>query len=257
MKKITLLFTFCSFFGFSQTKTTGEVSLSADVKATLELNNTTTTAKLTLVGPNDRWFALQFGSFASEQGMASGEDVVYWDNVTLVDAVHQGMAQIPEIDIPDWNFVSNEDNTPATGLRTIVFTRAFNTGDNSDYVFNYADDSIDFAWAKRNNAGYILSNHGANRGYAFNVPFTFLGVEDFSLNAVMVYPNPSKGNFTVKSNTVLDEINIYSQTGAFVKAANVIGATEVEVSTEGLSQGVYLLELQMASQKSWKKIVID
>jgi len=263
MKKTTLLLmTLISFAGFAQTKSTGEVNLSTNVKATLELNNTTTTAKLTLVGPNDRWFALQFGSFANGQGMASGTDVVYWNNTTLVDAVQQGEGEVPEDDTNNWTFVSNTNNSPSAGLRTIVFTRPFVTGDGAnDYVFNYADTTIDFAWARKSGAtgGYVLNSHGTgNRGYAINAPLTVLGVEDFSLNASAVYPNPSKGNFTVKSKTTLDKINIYTQTGAFVKAVEVrAGATEVEVSAEGLSEGVYLIELQNASEQSWKKIIIN
>lgn len=261
MKKTTLLLmALISFAGFAQTKSTGEVNLSTNVKATLELNNTTTTAKLTLVGPNDRWFALQFGSFASGQGMMAGTDVVYWNNATLVDAVQQGEGEVPEPDTNNWTLVSNTNNSPSTGLRTIVFTRPFSTGDgNNDYTFNYADNSIDFAWARRSNAGYTINSHGsANRGYAINAPFSVLGVEDFSLNASAVYPNPSNGNFTVKSKTTLDKINIYTQTGAFVKTVEVnAGAMEVEVDAEGLSQGVYLVELQNASEKSWKKIIIN
>lgn len=261
MKKTTLLLmTLLSLGGFAQTKSTGEVNLSTNVKATLELNNTTTTAKLTLVGPNDRWFALQFGSFANGQGMMAGTDLVYWNNQTLVDAVHQGEGEVPETDTNNWTLVSNTNNSPSTGLRTIVFTRPFVTGDgNNDFTFNYADTSIDFAWARRSNAGYTINNHGGtNRGYAINAPFTTLGVEDFSLNAAALYPNPSNGNFVVKSKTTLEKINIYTQTGAFVKTVEAkAGATEVEVDANGLSQGVYLVELQNASEKSWKKIIIN
>ncbi|WP_084626024.1 T9SS type A sorting domain-containing protein [Flavobacterium soli] len=259
--KRKLLLVFCMFasaLSFAQTKSTGEVNLSTNVKATLELNNTTTTAKLTLVGPNDRWFALQFGSFSNGQGMMLGTDMVYWNNTTLVDCVQQGEGQVPDEDTNNWTFVSNTNNSPSTGLRTIVFTRPFNTGDANDFVFNYNATTIDFAWARRSNAGYTINNHGANRGYVINAPFTVLGVEDFSLNASAVYPNPSKGNFTVTSKTTLETISIYTQTGAFVKTITVgAGATEVEVDAEGLAQGVYLLELQNASEKSWKKIIIN
>ena len=265
MKKTTLLLiTMLSFAGFAQTKSTGEITLSANVKATLELNNTTSTAKLTLVGPNDRWFALQFGSFngppAGEteggDGMMNGTDLVYWNNTTLVDARQVGISQTPSNDaVNNWTSTS----TVSGNVRTVIATRPF-VGDANDYTFNYADTTIDFAYARSGTANdfTLPGGHGANRGYSVNVPFTVLGVEDFSLNASAVYPNPSKGNFTVKSKTTLDKINIYTQTGAFVKTVEVsAGATEVEVNAEGLSQGVYLVELQNASEKSWKKIIIN
>ena len=265
MKKTTLLLiTMLSFAGFAQTKSTGEITLTNNVKATLELNNTTSTAKLTLVGPNDRWFALQFGSFngppAGEteggDGMMNGTDLVYWNNTTLVDARQVGISQTPSNDaVNNWTSTS----TVSGNVRTVIATRPF-VGDANDYTFNYADATIDFAWARSGsqNDFTLPGGHGINRGYAINTTFTVLGVEDFSLNASAVYPNPSNGNFTVKSKTTLDKINIYTQTGAFVKTVEVgAGATEVEVDAEGLSQGVYLVELQNASEKSWKKIIIN
>ena len=260
MKKITLLLiTFMSFAGFAQQKTTGVVNLLSNISVTLLLNNTTSTATLTLSGPNDRWFALQFGSFANGEGMSEGQDVVYWNNVTLVDAFFNGVGVSPTPDpINNWTLLSNSDNTPSAGLRTIVFTRPFNTGDVNDYQFNYADTTIDFAFARRSTAGYTLNNHGGtNRGYAFNVPITTLGVEDFSLNASQVYPNPSNGVFLVKTKTTLNKINVYSQVGALVKTIEVNDTPDaVEVNVSGLQTGVYLLELVNETEKSWKKVIV-
>ncbi len=64
MKKITLfLFTFLTTMSFAQQKTTGMIDFSSNYSGTLLLDNNTSTVTLTLSGPNDRWFALQFGSF--------------------------------------------------------------------------------------------------------------------------------------------------------------------------------------------------
>lgn len=264
MKKITLLFTILSFAGFAQQKTTGLVNLLNNTTATLLLDNSTTPprATLTLSGPNDRWFALQFGSFVNGDGMSAGEDVVYWNNVTLVDAFHNGIGSPPTNDTTNnWTLVSNNNNIPSAGLRTIVFTRPLNTGDVNDYQFNFADTTIDFAFARATAASYVLSGHAnstANRNYAINVPLTTLGVEDFSLNASQVYPNPSNGNFTVKTKTSLEKINIYSQTGAFIKTVNVdLGSDTAEVDITNLQTGVYLIELVNATEKSWKKVIVE
>jgi hypothetical protein len=260
MKKITLLFTILSFAGFAQQKTTGVVNLLSNTSATLLLNNTNSTATLTLSGPNDRWFALQFGSFADGDGMSPGQDIVYWNNATLVDAFHNGIGSTPTNDTTNnWTLVSSVDNSPSAGLRTIVYTRPLNTGDANDYQFNFADTTIDFAFARRSTAGFTLNNHGgSNRGYAIDRPLTTLGVEDFSLNASQVYPNPSNGNFTVKTKTYLEKINIYSQTGAFIKTIKVdLGSDTAEVDITNLQTGVYLIELVNATEKSWKKVIVE
>ena len=193
MKKITYLLLLCACFAVNaQTKSTGPVVLSTNLTATLTLNNTTSTAILSYTGPNDRWFALQFGEFVDGDGMVSGEDLVWWNNVTLVDASQSGVGVSPPADATNnWTLISNSDNTPSTGLRTVVFSRPLVTGDANDYQFNFANTSIDFAWARRSSVGYGMNNHsGANRGYSIDVPLTTLGIEDFSLNASSVFPNP-------------------------------------------------------------------
>ncbi|OYQ46382.1 T9SS type A sorting domain-containing protein [Flavobacterium aurantiibacter] len=267
MQKTTLLLlVLLTVSGFSQTKSTGTVQLLSNTTAKLDLDSATSTATLTLTGPSDRWFALQFGSFdgppAGEtdggDGMAAGTDFVFWNGTEIIDARHIGYAQIPSNDtVNNWITGTVTPNSPSAGLTTVVATRPF-TGDANDYTFNFANSLIDFAFARRSSAGFALNNHNpSNRGYAINVPFTTLGVEDFSLNAATVFPNPSNGNFTVKSKSDLEKINVYSQTGTFIKTVDVTNnAQEVEVKLSGLATGVYLIELQNASEKAWKKIVI-
>lgn len=261
MKKITLLlFLICSILGLSQEKSTGIVSLSTNVKANITLNNSTSLVTLSLTGPNDRWFALQFGSFANGDGMMAGADVVYWNGTTLVDGVQEGVGSQPTVDpINNWTLVSNTNNSPSTGLRTVVFSRPFNTGDANDYTFNYSDTTIDFVWARKNIAGYTIDYHGAtNRGYGIGNQYTNLGVEDFSLNNTLIFPNPSSGKISIIYKTSLTKVNIYSQTGQLVRKIDIKDKSEnVKLNVEGLENGVYLIELQNDSEKSWKKVIIN
>ncbi|HEX8576292.1 MAG TPA: T9SS type A sorting domain-containing protein [Flavobacterium sp.] len=259
MKKITsILFTALAFTGFAQQKSTGVVTLTTNMTANLTLDNATSTATLTLSGPNDRYFALQFGSFGDREGMLPGTDLVYYNGTILVDASQNGINVTPPIDTNNnWTLVSNNDNNPSTGLRTIVYTRPFNTSDSNDYTFNYSDTTIDFAWARRSSTGYVMSNHfSGNRGYSVDVPLATLGTEDFSLNASQVYPNPSNGAFLIKTKTSLEKVNIYSQTGAFVRTIDVKDGLDTEVNVIGLPTGIYLLELTNATSKGWKKVIV-
>lgn len=255
--KTTLLLSLFSLGLFAQTKSTGTIALSTNMAANLSLNNTTSTATLMLSGPNDRWFALQFGSFTG--GMQSGSDLVFWNNITLVDAVHNGIGATPTTDpINNWTLVSNTNNTPSTGLRTLVFTRPFNTGDSNDYTFNYADPNIDLAWARAGSTTFAVTSYhgGGNRGVLLDTATT-LGVEQFSLNNAQVYPNPTSGEFIVKTETNLDTINVYTQTGVFVRTIEFSNYNQnAEVNIEDLSTGIYLIELVNGTEKSWKKIVL-
>lgn len=259
MKKITMYALFLiGSMGFAQ-KSTGVVTLNANMATTLSLDQNSALVTLTLIGPNDRWFALQFGSFSG--GMEPGADVVYWNGSILVDAKHNGIGSAPTPDpTNNWTQVSNLNNTPSAGLRTLVYTRPFNTGDANDYVFNYADATIDLAYAEMNSATFVLQYHGGppNRGVNLNVPLTDLSVDDFSLNATEIYPNPSNGSFAIKTKTNLEKVTIYSQTGSLIKTIEVNDFSEtVELSVNGLQSGIYLIELQNKTDKSWKKIIVN
>ncbi len=259
MKKITLLALLAvSITAFAQQKSTGNVTLSTNMTANLTLNNTTSKATLTLTGPSDRWFALQFGAFGSGGGMSSGEDFVYANGTTLVDANHAGYAQFPNTDATqNWTVTSN---TVASGIRTIIAERNLSTGDSRDYTFSYTNATIDFAWARNGSAGYSLNNHGgANRGYNTSVALsTSLGIEDFSLNSSSIHPNPSNGNFSVATKTGLNQINVYSPLGAIIQTIDIKDkSTAVDVSLKNLQKGIYLVELKNENEKFWKKIIIE
>lgn len=250
MKKITLLI-LLPLLGLAQSKVSNTVSVSG-ISAAILLNNSTQTATLTIVGPADRWLACQFGSFSG--GMEAGSDVVYYNNVTLVDATHGGIGVTPTADVQNnWTVTSNN---VTTGTRTIVATRPFNSTDTSDYDFVYTNTSIGIAVAQGNSASFVLAYHGAdNRIFNTSVPFTTLGIEDFSLNAAKVYPNPSNEFFTIEAAQTIESVTIYTQTGAFVKTISATNTGEIIVS--GLAIGVYLLELKTAGEKVWKKIIVE
>ncbi|WP_353149489.1 T9SS type A sorting domain-containing protein [Flavobacterium sp.] len=258
-KKITLLFILIAGLTNAQQKSTGIIALGTNMTANMTLNNANSLVTLTLVGPNDRWFAVQFGSFAG--GMQAASDVVYWNGTTLVDAVHVGIGVAPTTDSTNnWTLVTNTNNVPATGQRTLVYTRPFSTGDSNDYTFNFANNTLDIALAKHQSASFTMANHGSsssNRGVSLDVSLV-LGIDDFSLNAASIYPNPSKGNFTITTKTFLKSVDVYSINGALIKSYKVEDSSEnVEFNISDLPSGVYLLELKNDSEKTWKKVIIE
>jgi hypothetical protein len=248
-KKIAILLLFVSYTFFAQQKSTGDLSLIPGVTANLTLDNTTSTATLVLSGPIDRWFACKFGNFTT--AMSAGVDGVYFDGTTLIDG---NGGQLATDAVQDWTVTGITLGT----VRTITATRPFNSGDPSDFTFVYANPTIAIAVAHNQNPAFPLEYHGANRSKNTAVTFGTLGVDDFSLNAsAVLYPNPSNGSFTIKSKTGVDNIDIYSQTGAFIKTVKVNESGSAEINVDGLSSGVYLIELKNKEDKSWKKVIID
>lgn len=254
MKINTLFFLLVCAFSVAQEKTTGILNLSNNFTASLTLNNSTSMATLTLSGPNDRWFSVQFGSF--ESGMQSGSDVVYWNNSILVDGFHNGVNFAPTPDsVNDWVLVSNQNDSPTIGVRTLVYKRPFDTGDSNDYVFNFDDSDIDFAWARSSSSNFTMNYHGVlNRDVFLDAPLNLLGVNDVFLADTKLYPNPTNGNVTIIANSIIHSLNIYSQTGSFIKTFYGHNGKDLTVDISALAAGIYFFEIQGDVGKYWKKV---
>jgi len=255
MKKILLLLTITIvvFNVKAQTKSTGVVNLTTGMTAKLDLDNSTATASLTLTGPSDRWFALEFGSFANGDGMTPGNDIVYYNGTTLIDAVHNGVGSAPSMDANNWTVLSN---TMAAGTRTIMATRSFNTSSTSDYAFVFGNTSIDFSYAFKNSATYNFTYHGGarNRGYAIDVPFTStLGTDDFEQKNIVFYPNPTSSSFSIQSALEIKFINIYDTNGK--KVMTFKNQKEI-LELSSLQNGIYYVEIiDIENKIQIKKII--
>jgi hypothetical protein len=267
MKKTTnlVVMLFC-IVGFSQQKSTGIINLSPNVPemtANLTLDNSIKKATLEITGPSDVWFALHFGHFGANQGMKKGDDYVYTnlDQSGVIDGNYAGGYFPPNVDaINNWTVLSS---SVILGIRHIKIQRDFIGDGINDFDFKYSDTNIDFAWAKGLGVAaglgpsFQIAYHGDNWGYAFFNYFTAnLGVEDITLNASEIYPNPSNDKFTIKTKTPLKKVSIYSQMGVLIKTINVENNNTLELEVKGLPAGVYLIELQNEVDKSWKKVIV-
>lgn len=250
-KKITLLFLFATAFLNAQQKTTGQLNFVAGLSAELILNDGTSLATLIISGPSDRWFGFKLGSFPT--AMSAGVDGVYYNGTGLTDG-NGGTLNADATQ--NWTLVSND----VDGLtRTITATRPFNTGDANDYTINFANTNIDVSAAHGDIPNdFTIAYHGVNRSKFLDTPLNVLGIEDFSLKAATLYPNPSTGNFTIATKTYLNSVDVYNINGALIKTFKVDDTSEnVEFTITGLPVGVYFLELKNETEKSWKKVIIE
>ena len=253
MNKITLiLFCILSFSGFAQSKTTGNIDLGAGYTANFTLNKSTSKVTLVLTGPTDRWFGLGLG-VVSGFSMGDGDVILYRSTDFFTDRNFVGTGT-PATDNLDWT------GTNVSGaVRTLTLERNLITSETTnDLQLDYdSTNSINIAYARSPVAGNTLgSNHIITYGSGVFTPV--LGVEDFSLNATSIYPNPASGEFFIKTKTNLSKVKIYNQTGSLVKTIDVIDdAREVTIDVKGIQSGVYLLELQNDSEKSWKKVIVN
>ncbi len=250
MKKNLLLCLSLAIGSFSYAQfSTGIVNLTGSTR-TIQINTNTTTVTMTLTGDSTHWLGVGFNGST----MALVTDMFIWNATANRDYVAPGGHFMPIADASgsqSWTIVSD---TVVGTTRTVVATRPLVSS--GDYTFLNDNSSISIIFAEGSTT--TLGNHGTNPHSAQTLTRTQLGNEKFSLESASVYPNPSNGNFTIKTNSTLSKINVYTQTGAFVKTIEVSNdSKDIDVSINGLSSGVYLLELQNNVEKSWKKVVIN
>lgn len=252
MKKIYLLVLLIGTSYFCQAqKTTGEVVLGGLMTAKLDLDPNTSRVTLTLKGPFDRWFA--FGLNA--ESMVSGTDCVVMRSATSFSDDRLIGFQAPVVDATqNWTVSSN---TVSGSTRTIVATRAFSTGDTSDYVFNIGLSSLNVIYSFGSSNNYTLVYHGgANRG-ATTMNFTTLSGPDFaSLNNLNVYPNPSNGVFTISKNdvTTISKVRVYDMNAKLLKEIDTKNDDAIAVNLSDYATGLYFMEISNDTDKVVKKI---
>lgn len=251
MKKITLLILLLMVsIGYSQTNSTGEVMLSttSGLEYSAQIDVTSTEATLTLVGPSDRWLGLGFGVTS----MTSGGDVVIFDGTSLTDRTFQGVGSTPTMDTnQDWSITFND---VAAGVRTLTATRALNTGEANDYVFNLTDTSINLVWARGNGSFTIAYHGGSNRGITSSA-FT-LGVDEFALADFKISPNPVTTNFevTLPASVTNANVAVYDVLGKQIYTDEISEFNSI-IDASNWNSGIYMVRVSAGNASQTKRII--
>ncbi|GGD20353.1 T9SS-dependent choice-of-anchor J family protein [Flavobacterium orientale] len=90
----------------------------------------------------------------------------------------------------------------------------------------------------------------------FKVTTTDLSVNEFAKNNFSLYPNPSKDNFTLDTNSaVMSSIQITDVNGRIVKNINLSGVSNTSVDVTDLTSGMYFVSVETDLGKGTTKIV--
>ncbi|HLF51331.1 T9SS type A sorting domain-containing protein [Flavobacterium sp.] len=262
-------------FYVNEMKSTGVVSFTSitPMSVKLDMDNTASQLTMTLTGPADRLFCIGFGNTIMD-----GADTVTNNSPTSIMDTQPFIAHsILVADTQqDWTLVSNV--VDGTGLiRTLIATRALNTGDATDYTFNYATlTNLNIIWGMwrtaneyalngkdLNGAGTVTTRHNnaasLTRGTA-QLTFGTLGVDNFaSLDKINVYPNPSNGflNISKNNDTSISKIRVFDTNAKLLKEIDSdVNSELVSINISNLSRGMYFVEISNEQDKVVKKIII-
>ena len=218
-KTLLILFLTTSFSLFAQSFSTGTQTLTSGLTANINIDNDTGTTTLTLAGPSNKWFGIGFGN----SNMIGTDILMTNGSSTLRDAYSSARAQPQPEASQDWTL---EVNSVVNDTRTIVASRANNTGDSNDYVFNASAGSLTVIWAIGGSSQY--SSGHSNRGWtSLGVS---LGISENNLLNFEMYPNPVSDllNIQLPTGTEKAEVSVFDYTGRLV-SSKIISSNDTAI----------------------------
>ncbi len=244
-KTLLLLFLSASISMFAQSFSTGEQTLLTGFTAKIDIDGPSGKTTLTLKAPSNVWFAIGFGG----QNMSAGVDVFRTDGTNITDAFSNARALPPADSSQDWTMVSN---TVSGGTRTMVVSRANNTGDSSDYVFNASAGSIPVIYA--HGSSTVYANHLGTRG--FTTLGVTLGIPEAKKLEFSMYPNPVKNvvGIQLPTGTRTAEVGIFDYTGRRVRVKRIT-ATNDQLNVTDLASGMYIIRVLSKNKIGAQKFV--
>ena len=252
MKKITLSLLSLLFVStvFGQTFSTGTIQFYPEYGVKIDVTSTLVT--LTQTMPSDRWYSLAFNN----NSMSSGDIVAFINTANISDRQLGGFG-VPAADaVQSWTTTSN---TVAGTVRTVVSTRALNTGEAGDYVFSAAAGSINLACSRSASASFGLASHGGSANAVTTAAYGLtLANDSFNIESFKLYPNPAKGftNIELPTNVDSGSVKIYDALGRVVKNLQIT-ATQNEITTSDLNSGTYMVVLRTDYGNATKSLVVE
>ncbi|RZJ73937.1 T9SS type A sorting domain-containing protein [Flavobacterium sp.] len=234
---------------FSTGVLNGTSTGGTNLNMTAKIDVSATEVTLTLTGNSTDWLGVGLGA----SGMDSGDCVIF-DGTNLSDRSFGGVGVTPALDATQsWTVTSNTVNS---GVRTVIGTRALNTGEPNDYVFANAAGPLTLVFARR--AGSMTIGYHGNNSCGTTIANLALSSEDFSAEKVKMYPNPAKANvsFQLPSFVTSGEIKIYDAQGRMVKRQE-ISEMETNVSLAGIPTGTYMAVVRTQHGNATKTLIVE
>ena len=129
---------------------------------------------------------------------------------------------------------------------------------------SWATDSLDLTAQGYNGdtimVRFVAINDYGNRFFMDNVNINgqnILAVEDLETTFhTSIYPNPTKGLFSIRTDVAELEIEIYTALGRLVLKENIIGGLK-QIDLSKQTKGIYFVKLKSGNKTDQRKLVIQ
>lgn len=158
-----------------------------------------------------------------------------------------------------WEFLDGNNNVlysggPYTGPfdPNTTKTATFTISPDECYSFQISDSIGDGICCSSGNGSYelraddnslLVSGGEFNSKISHNFFSGTLGINDFSTQALQLFPNPSSSSITIKSQSLPDAYIIYNALGQVLRQSKVKSDAELNINVQNLNDGIYFIKL--------------
>lgn len=158
-----------------------------------------------------------------------------------------------------WEFIDSNETLLYSGGPYVegiddftLITETFIINPNQCYSFIISDSYGDGICCSSGNGFYELKSSDntlltTNGNFGFGTQDNFfngtLGMNSFSAESILLYPNPSSNSITIKSTTLPDSYRIYNTLGQVITQSKLSTFSDLEINISNLTKGMYFLKL--------------
>lgn len=107
---------------------------------------------------------------------------------------------------------------------------------------------------------YIRSNCSIGNS-AWVGPFQFhtetLGVQELSGESFVIFPNPNKGQFKIRSTEQIEQVHLFDNHGREVYVTTQLLADGIQINQDSLKSGMYTVGIRTGKEIAYRKIIIE
>jgi hypothetical protein len=103
-----------------------------------------------------------------------------------------------------------------------------------------------------------LGGEGPAEGsFCLNITNNSVGVVEYTALDFELFPNPTKGNFTIQANETINGVRIYNVVGALVKDIANVNNNNLVIDADQMEAGVYVVNVELASGIQTSRLIVE